>query len=448
MRSQSVTASKSWLRWLIAVLAVSAFARIATLLAHNPLITWDSADYLRLAHQLGRLDLSGDIGQRVPLYPFFMLLLRYNLHLIQLVQALLGLAITAAIFYMIATLSRRPAFAAVGAALYGLNLAQIRIESTMLSETLTTFLVTLVGVAIVWLWSDRTRAVTLKLVVMAVCAGLLPLARPAYAFVPFVVFAVAYLWVPRSASRLLLLALIVFMPMLAWSTFNLTRGDSFGLSTGLGLNLTNKTGGYIEDAPQRYAVIRDLYMHARAEDKGDVVNTIWRHYRSMMAVTGQTFNELSSSFLHMNMWLIAAHPREYATNVAASYFDFFRFSGDGPLTLLALPRVTNVAWQVEAVLNDLIGAVFLLLVAAWVVRAISRRTPRPITPLFWLSLIVLVTDAVCAVIEFGDSARFGMPTQPLMFTVVVVTTAGVVDRILNARRVGLGHHPAATPGDM
>jgi hypothetical protein len=33
---------------------------------------------------------------------------------------------------------------------------------------------------------------------------------------------------------------------------------------------------------------------------------------------------------------------------------------------------------------------------------------------------------LCALIEFGDSARFGMPVQPLVVTVVIVTLTGFV----------------------
>lgn len=447
MRPAIRTTAKSWLVWLIPVLAISASLRLLTILGTHPLIKGDTSAYLQLAHRLGRLDLSGDIGQRVPLYPLFMLLLRYNLHLIQIAQMVLGLIVTAAIFYIIATLTRRPAAAAGGAALYGLNLAQIRIESTMISEALATLLVTLVGATMVWLWSDRTHLVTLKLVAMATCAGLLPLTRPAYAFVPLVALAVALSWAPRSVPRLLLVVVVAFTPMLAWSTFNLVRVDSFGLSTGLGLNLTNKTGGYVEDAPQEYAVIRDLYLQARAEDGGDNVNAIWRHYESMMRVTGQSFNQLSSSFLRMNLALIATHPRQYATNVGATFLDFFKFCGDGPPGLLTPPGLTSLVWQVERGLNDLVGAMFLLLVGAWVVGAIYRRTWRPITPLFWLSFIVLATDAVCAVIEYGDGPRFGIPTQPLMFAVVVVASTGVLERFLAARRAGQGQQPASTAGD-
>jgi hypothetical protein len=436
--------AKPWLLWLIPVLAISASLRLLTILGSPPLIDWDTHDYLQLAHRIGRFDLAGDIGQRVPLYPSFMLLLRYNLHLVQAAQLMMGLIVTAAIFYTVATLSRRPVAAGVAAALYGWNLAQIRIESTMLSETLTTLLVALMGAAMVWLWSDRTHLVTLKLAVLATCAGLLPLARPAYAFVPLVALIVAWSWAPRSLRRLLLVVVVAFVPMLAWSTFNLVRFDSFGLSTGLGLNLTNKTGSYVQDAPQKFAVFRDLYLRARAEDGGNYVNSIWRHYPSMMAVTDKSFNQLSASFLRMNEELIATHPWQYASNVGAAFIDFFRFWGRYPPPLLVLNRLALLVWRVESGLNSLVGAMFLLFVGAWVLKAIYRRTWRPITPLFWFSVIVLATDAVCAVIEWGDSPRFGIPTQPLMFAVVVVAGMAVFERFVAGRRAGQGRHSAST----
>jgi hypothetical protein len=438
-------AKASW-GWLVPVLAISAAMRLVVILMTDPFIAGDTPQYLRLARQLGQFDLSGDIGQRTPLYPLFMLVFRYNTDLIRIAQMVLALIVTVAIFYVVLTLTRRPAAAAGGAALYGLSLFQIRMESYLLSEALTTLLLALVGASIVWLWSDRTHRVTLKLVALVSCAGLVPLARPAYAYVPFVAFAVALSWAPRSVGRLLLVAVIAFLPMLAWSTFNLVRVESFGLSTGLGLNLTNKTGSYIEDAPQKYAVIRDLYLRGRAEDDGQYINTIWRHYESMMQVTGLSFNQLSDSFLSMNLELIATHPLRFASNVASAYLTFFKIGVlDSKLPRLA--GLTYVVFQVERWLGRLVSATFLLLVVAWVVRAIHFRTWRPITPLFWLSFIVLAVAAICAVLEYGDNQRFGMPTQPLMFAVVVVASTGILERFLAGRRAGQERQPASTAGD-
>ena len=386
---------------------------------------------------MGSLDLSGDLGKRTPLYPLFMLAFHYNPDGILIAQMVLSLIVTAAIFYAVLTLSQRPAAAAVGSALFGVSLSQIGIESYLLSEALATLLLALVAVTMVLLWSDHAHRVTPKIVAMAVFAGLVPLARPTYAYVPLVVVAVTLLWAPRSVRRILLVSLIAVLPMLAWSTFNSVRGDSFGLSTGLGLNLTNKTGSYIQDAPQKYAEIRDLYDKARTEDHGQYVNTIWRHYESMMQATGQSFNQLSDSFLHMNLELIRMYPCRYASNVISAFVDFFKFGGyySG---LPSLGGLTHIVAQLERWLNGLVSLTFMLLVASWVVRGVRRRTWRPLTPLFWLSVIVLMADVISAVIEYGDNQRFGMPTQPLMFTVVVVASTGVLERLLASRHAGRG----------
>ena len=117
-------AVKPWLVWLVPVLVISALLRLVTIMEHGPVVSGDTADYLLLAHRLGRLDLTGDLGQRVPLYPLFMLLAHYNSHLIQAAQMIIGLIVTAIIFWVVATLTRRPAAAGVGAALYGWNLAR------------------------------------------------------------------------------------------------------------------------------------------------------------------------------------------------------------------------------------------------------------------------------------------------------------------------------------
>ncbi len=417
---------RRWLPWLALVLALSAALRLALLLGRSPWLQFDTGDYLQLAHALRHLDFSSDTGMRTPGYPLFLLALGYSARLVRLVQMTLGLVTTAALFSIVLALTRRPAVAALGAAFYGLNLPQVIMENTLLTEAFTTFLVVVGTTMIVWLWTDRSRHAGLKMVVLALCFGFLPLVRPVYAFMPIVALAVVFHFARRPRRRAVAVALLALLPMLVWSSFNYARFDSFGLATGLGLNLTNKTGSYIQDAPDKYAVIRDLYARARQVNEGRTVNAVWLYYRQMMQATGKSFPELSNAFLKMDVELIATHPGAYATNTGAAFLDFFKWP-ELDIRLPGLDGLTNAVWQMERWIDRALGGAFLLLVAYWIGVAVVRRTWRPACPLLLLmAAVVLATDVLCALIEFGDSARFGMPVQPLVVTVVIVTLTGFV----------------------
>ena len=126
---------------------------------------------------------------------------------------------------------------------------------------------------------------------------------------------------------MLLAALLAtaFVPTLAWSTFNFVRFDTLGLSTMTGFDLTNKTGRYIKDAPSQYATIRDIYVAAlRTRAGGDPVDLIWQLIPHMEAATGESYPELSQTFLKMNAGLILHHQREYSADAATVFAEFWK----------------------------------------------------------------------------------------------------------------------------
>lgn len=412
---------RQWLPWLIIVLALSAALRIWVALTTVTRIYPDSTGYLRLAHQIGRLDLSADNGARTPLYPFVLLALHYSPDVTRAFQMVLGLVITAAIFWMVLRLTGRTWAAVLGSSIYGLNLTQIKYESGLLTESTTTFLLVILAITLTWLWVERGRHLAAKVTVIGLCAGLLPLDRPTYVFVPFLAVAVTLLWAPSLFKRWALVGVLVataFIPMLAWSTYNFERFDTFGLSTMSGFDLTNKTGDYIKDAPNRYATIRDMYVAALAARGGNPRDLIWSVIPHMMAVTGESYPELSKTMLKMNEGLILHHQKQYWANVASVFADFWKIDTFEE-SLPALGGMTHGVWRLFELFGRLMNLAFLLISAFWVVRAVTRRRWPQITPVVWMAAVAIISGAVCALVIDGSNSRFGMPTQPYVTCVVL-----------------------------
>ena len=174
-----------WSIPFMAVMVVSLAARLVVLVTTSPAWSPDSNDYMRLARLISRGDVAEAQGNRVPGYSLFLLSHAFHPSAVRISQMLLGLAITATLFWIIWTLSHRPWLASIGALLYGLNGGQILLESTILSETLATAL--LLGLAAgILVCKSRVRRSYPVLLLMGLAAGFLPLVRPLYVFVPVV----------------------------------------------------------------------------------------------------------------------------------------------------------------------------------------------------------------------------------------------------------------------
>ena len=406
---------------MILVLILSAALRLWVVLTTVTRIYPDSPAYIALARRLGRLDLSADNGARTPFYPLLLLALRYQTDLTRIAQMLLGLSITAALFWIVWTLTRRRWAAVLGSSIYGLSLTQIKYESGLLTETPTTFLLVMLAASLTWLWVDRARHVATKITIAGLCAGLVPLARPVYAFVPVFVLAVAMIWLPRSPRRwalLVALTALVFAPMVAWSSVNYARFGAFELTTMAGLDLTNKTGPYIEEAPSEYAAIRDIYVTALKANGGKHKDLIWHVVKPMTAATGESYPELSRTMLRMNMGLILSHQREYWENVAVVFAQFWKVDGYEE-TLPSLAGMTRASWLGYKWLGRLLNLAFLIIAASWVVTSMVRRRWPRITPIVWMGAVALVAGILCALVIDGSNSRFGMPTQPYVVCVVL-----------------------------
>ncbi len=416
----------SWRTWLIVVLVASACLRVGVVATTRPLTAPDTRGYLRLAGRIARLDLSGDTGERTPVYPVFILLLGRNAQAIRAAQMLLGLLVTAAVFWMVWTLSRNALAAAAASALYGLNLMQVFYEAHVLTETLATFLVTMAAALMVWLWMDRTRCLKRRLALLGACCGLLALTRPVYVLVPLVFAVPLLVWLPGRRRALVLFLLPALLPYLGWCAFNQVRFDTFAPTALAGLGLTNKTGAYMQDAPSRFATVRDIYVAARAAHHGRTIDLIWRIDGALMRRTGQTLPRLSRTFMSIDIYLITHHPVRYAGNVAHAIADFWKGWGYHPW--LADPLgLTRVAWLVVRSLAVLVSGVFLLLVGLAAARVLRLRTWALESAVPWLAVAVLSTCLACALVEYGANGRFGLPTEPLVFVVAATLLAGIAE---------------------
>lgn len=264
-------------------------------------------------------------GLRTPGYPFLLLLTGTSVQTIYFVQSVLGI-LTSVLLYLLGRRLGLPHLAAFAAALLpGLDRGLIGHEFRVMTESLSGFLLVLSALC---LERSLARRTFVWPILTGLILGWLILTRTQFLFiVPFL----ALLWLPQRLDLHNLKAMIrpcalLYLPLLliitSWAFTNYRHLGTFTLSTQGGASLTNHMGPVMEQASDRYAVIRDIYLAHRArliERQGDHQNTIWEATNEMEATLGIDRPTLSGELKGLSLELIRKEPLFYAKSVWQSW---------------------------------------------------------------------------------------------------------------------------------
>lgn len=416
------------------LLFVAVLIHLPLWIAYQPTASDDTGTYLEVARQLAQWDFSQYTAKRPPGYPLFLLALGENPVLVWIAQSMLGILTAVLAYHLVLERTNRikPAFGAGLATVCSLNL--LLFESAMLTETVSTFLLTLMF----WLLSrvDRPPAsassLALPCLATGVVLGLAALTKPylQYVLVLVPLFAAHMAWNRvRRWQTAAMAAMLSVIPaaalVLGWAAFNQQQIGYFGVSTLAGYNLTQHSGAIMEHAPDEFVRIRDIYLKYRAtrvEKTGSHTMTIWEAYPEMMRETGQSFPQLSKTLARLSVGLLAEHPRSYASTASEAWLNFWK----APLAPLFLEAPDASArllvalkkiWFVERYLLVTAKAGFLV-IAVLVAMKLVRR-PRETDPLtLALVISVLAGSVLQALTEYGENARYSIVFQPLIFAVL------------------------------
>lgn len=103
-----------WLTPFVGVMVASCAARVVVLATTSPSSAADSFDYWHLAHLIVQGRLATGQGSRVPGYSIFIVAFDFSSGLVHVAQVILGLAITAALFWLIWGLTENVWLASIG----------------------------------------------------------------------------------------------------------------------------------------------------------------------------------------------------------------------------------------------------------------------------------------------------------------------------------------------
>jgi len=428
---------KTW-HWFISLLILGSVLTVGFLGGHPAQTYPDTGTYLRAAQELVSGDFSVGQGRRTPGYPLFIVAVGGSEQALVIAQKVAGLLTSALLFGITMLLTKRPALAFAVGVSYLVNLQQMFQETALTTETLSTLSVaaTVAALLLVMARLGKGQLPTLLMLALGVLAGFAILVRPQFIFflllLPvMLVYAVSRLRRPttRSFAAATLGTAPALLMLLIWCAVVYVKVGYFTLSTQPGFGMVNHTIDYIELAPERYAVVRDVLIktrEARMAEVGHTRNTIWYALPEMQRVTGWSLPEASRQMQRMCTEMFIAYPGRYAVSLAMAWRDFWTVpifwqpeSVKPPMLGTALQGL----WKVEHLLLRLANLAFVCLVVAVAVSVRVRRTVQWDAGLTAIAATVLLSSIVQALFDQGASSRYAIPTQALVVLVLMVSAA-------------------------
>ena len=430
--------------WLI---VISLIVKVGFYLTYTPGIYSDTSGYVDLARIILTNSWDAFDGLRTPGYPGFLILLSLNPYLVTAVQSLLGLGVVILVFMIGKSVLENTTLAFwLGLLCLG-SVNTLFMDMTLLTESLTTFLlVLLIFLSLYLLKSNPLQCLWLS-TSLGTVVGLAFLVRPnllilAPIIFMWVIYVVRYKF--KSSLRWQTTALSVFLlPMLlayvGWSAVSLMQFDTFQYSNASGIYLTSHTGSFIELADDEHAMIRDRVLERRYQGYMEFYDILYptasgiAHHKAHAAewyvagdlvIENQIYSlaDVNELFLNMNMDLIQDYPLLYIESV---YEAFIRYGLGENLVLNSnfrmngLGMLFNLVWMVQVIF---IRTAFLLvyLISVLMVLSLIKREKSGTYMLMLMTCLVIAFSGLFQALAINvANNRMGLPFQPLVFLVVV-----------------------------
>ncbi len=363
-----------------------------------------------------------------------------NLRAVATVQIALGIAIILLTYYFAWQVARNAWVAALCAVTYPIDLSTAYWEISLLTDTLTTFLLMLaVALTLAAARAQRQRigwyaALGAVLGALALCHSV----YTAYAVVP-----AGFLWVqsilndrrPETKDRRIRSSVIghpssvavLAIPLalvLAWSARNYRADGLFTPSTIAGYNLTQMVGGFMEQAPADYRDLADIYLEYRPDRiaaRGSHSGTIFFAYRDMLAARETTWSGLSQMLANMSLRMIAQNPGGYARTVWNAFIQFWKF-GLGRQNYTLPISFDWVKWFFDSRVQQALAVLFFITPFALAITQRVRRGETAGAIWIWFAIATILYAAIfSSAFNFGDNERYRTHVARLQYSAIILT---------------------------
>ncbi|AUC80797.1 glycosyltransferase family 39 protein [Lacinutrix sp. Bg11-31] len=395
----------------------------------------DSQDYINLAQLISSFNLENYPGNRTPGYSILIALANNSLIVTVILQLFLGILSTYLLFDFSLRRTKDKSTAFWIALLTNSFLHFLFYEFAILTETLTVFLVIFSFWIIERYQLLQTKTPKKYYLLLSIVLSWLYLTKPLFIYFSLG-FALFYLVkqfknnIHHTLIKSMLVILIPFLTYFTWNNFNKKNIGYFTNTYYFGINLAQTATSFFEKAPDKDALIRDIFVRKRdslvkANNTYHYPMSIWYAYDDLIEETQLSPQDLSAELGRISKDLFKKHPDLYAKQVFKSSYLFFG-------------NIDSLKWKIEKFDNKFTKAALYLL---WsriqkhlliffniLFLIFSVRTLflffKSKCSLFDMNLflvcIVLSGALAQALVAFGSNSRFAFPFLPLIVYFVVI----------------------------
>jgi hypothetical protein len=228
----------------------------------------------------------------------------------------------------------------------------------------------------------------------------------------------------RAQGDILIVLAIPALLVLAWSARNYRVDGYFTPSTIAGYNLTQMVGPFMEQAPAPYRDLAAIYLDYRSDriaERGTHSGTIFLAYRDMLNVRQTTWAGLSRLLTDMSLQMIAHNPRGYLQVAAQSFWQFWKFGLGRQNSELPLSW-DWVKWFLDTRVHQAWMVLFFLAPVGLLFLQLSRRVEIPRAIWIWFAIVTVLYAALfSSAFNFGDNERYRTHVARLQYSTVILT---------------------------
>lgn len=407
----------------LVLLAVGVLVRLLLMTRLRPSLVDPS--YIDAARHILHLDFRA-LGDRTPLYPLLLAMCGLNYWVVWVVQSILGLAASLMIFDMALRRTRHGPCALIVGLACSLIRDVLLFESYLATETLASFLL----VASLWLITRAEGTSESKMWYPLGVGSILALAglnRPLMlCLIPVYYSFMVPIWPPANILRrdgikkTLLFAVPVIVLVFGWCGFNYLKSGFFSPTTRAGQQLMDQVTPYVELAPDKFAVLRDVWLQNR-QHPHDVQEGIFdESLPEIERRTGKSQVQVSRELTYLALYLEVHHPLLCLRRAEDGWMQFWGEASPAEVNWPQDTRLglTGFAGPLAEFLIHKVMAVFLVLALFSFPCALFRL--RVFTKFEYLIFaITLWVSVFAAFTEFGDNHRFSVPFLPLIVYIVL-----------------------------
>ncbi|NDV68168.1 hypothetical protein [Dysgonomonas sp. 25] len=378
----------------------------------------DSEGYIDLSARLLAFDLSGYEGQRSPGYPLLLAICNISTIATVVIQMLLGILTLIYLHKTLVLLDVREGIALLSTIVVAAYLPTIFFELTILTESLTLFVIVLSFYLFFRLFKGENNPIG-KYILLALLVSFLVLIKPFYIFLPLILSG-ALLIRKMPIKHSMWLALFPLLVFFGWSYVNKLNTGHFVSTTYYGFNLAQNCVSFAEKTTPEYQKIGNIYAKYRdANDTSryELAMTVWEAYPELKEQTGLSFPDLSERMYDYSIATIQKNPAAYAKQVFISWRDFWKTSLYWESDKVRGATEMQYLCYAERIILQLIKFVFVLIIPLHIVRYIRRRE---LSPQLVISLVVLAASVLQAIVTYGTNSRFSFPFEILIVVSVIV----------------------------